>query len=1036
MRDTKPIEIKPSSGGRLMAGISFGEVGIANYTVKRDFRRYLDREIRSEGYDIFNPDPAMPATDPEPGVPKTLTISFRAPNGRTATVVGTKTNLYRYSALDNGAYAAEDYFAEDYVNSEQPVWIKIAGGLSPMGRRWEAVVANGILILNNGVDLPLTYRVQDTIAEPVHELREQGIASVGTIAVMNSILLCMDIRQLEDAKLKEIMSTIPAAANAGQFGVNSGGTARAVVNSGVAGEKGNIITATNADWNGGDGFFGYTGFLIRMANGLTRRVVSVINPTKAVLDGEPDLSEPNQPFYFPGEESDTAREELRLDKPWDDLFPDIDPTTLVGRTLYWESGHIRIIKEVDPTVDGYVVVDSDQPIPSGPVSLENPKAYAAFTDNGSITRFASRYVPAFPEEPRRFAAIIPVTVDPLSDVLRLTYPVKSLSVGQEIAILGAGTDGGNLFAQIQWFNGLFITVADRAVTKAAATITDAINAATEAKSVAESEIEDRTNTVTAARDALFSANDALSAAPDVPGSDEADLKQKASDASAKFDLSREELREAQAALVAAETALTEAQSKTQKTDTELVASDAIGSIVGFFDIQDDGSGILRALPIRNVLVVYKETAIVLLRYTANTAQPFSEELIPIPEGSALYFRNVLSLVAANFHIYAGRENFWRFDLVNRIPQLMPEFQACEKKVFFDQASSDTVLGVTLVPVGSGGGSQTFLFDNLDGNKVYQLTSDGGAISSITPTRNSQVYPGKKRFETTDKFAILNEIIESSASDRVFSADNSVTKEIFICFPSDTQDKALRYDYKQGTLSTTSAGYTAAATIVKPESQIQLGRFEEWFIMGSTSGELLRYGMVSGDIKVSGAVKASKLANEDFILTNDTTFFKPTHVGKTIAFANGQRFAIAEYLSSESVRVVGTGAVAQQAFVIENAIYHRAGQSYDSIMESGMESFGVSSAEKQLVEYVLMLSSMSPSSPVLIDFRGGANPSEAENVYARTIVSPKNQNLIPLTLLRYFLGDRITVSGMNNPLEISSKMLTVIGVNSHSFGRRP
>ena len=76
-------------------------------------------------------------------------------------------------------------------------WFPIATGLATTGaNRWEAVAINGYCIFNNGIDLPLTYRVEDTLAKPMYELREQGIVSVGVIQGFGGYLKCADITEI------------------------------------------------------------------------------------------------------------------------------------------------------------------------------------------------------------------------------------------------------------------------------------------------------------------------------------------------------------------------------------------------------------------------------------------------------------------------------------------------------------------------------------------------------------------------------------------------------------------------------------------------------------------------------------------------------------------------------------------------------------------------------------------------------------------------------------------------------------------------
>ena len=284
MAKSQPIEVRVSAGGKLMSGPSSESAGIANWTIKRDFRRELDGEVRSEGCDRFAPDPQNPVQPDTQGEPISLVAMVREPNGRTAVVVGTKTTLYRYFGLDNGAYFEDGYIEEGYFDDNPGVWVVIGRGFSSQGRRWEALSINGYLVLNNAVDLPLTYRVEEMEAKPIYELREQGIASVGTIAEHNGILVCGDIRQIEAEQHLRLMSCL-AVGGAGQSGVMSSGASRALVNSGVTGTPGNSITATDSQFNFGQGFRGLEGYRVRLANGLTRTLVNVDLANRGDLGG-------------------------------------------------------------------------------------------------------------------------------------------------------------------------------------------------------------------------------------------------------------------------------------------------------------------------------------------------------------------------------------------------------------------------------------------------------------------------------------------------------------------------------------------------------------------------------------------------------------------------------------------------------------------------------------------------------------------------------------------------------------------------------
>lgn len=157
--------------------------------------------------------------------PINLVHLARRPNGQTALVAGTATTLYRFLRYD-GRYVADvdtggyiepghfatgyvvehdsgNHFADGYISDRVGEWVVIGRNFSPDGRRWEAESIDGWAVFNNGVDLPVTFRVEDSEVEPIYELREMGIAYVGTIAVIKGILMCMDLGLIREAKLAE-----------------------------------------------------------------------------------------------------------------------------------------------------------------------------------------------------------------------------------------------------------------------------------------------------------------------------------------------------------------------------------------------------------------------------------------------------------------------------------------------------------------------------------------------------------------------------------------------------------------------------------------------------------------------------------------------------------------------------------------------------------------------------------------------------------------------------------------------------------------
>jgi len=414
---------------------------------------------------------------------------------------------------------------------------------------------------------------------------------------------------------------------------------------------------------------------------------------------------------------------------------------------------------------------------------------------------------------------------------------------------------------------------------------------------------------------------------------------------------------AQTNLTAANTALEAARANLSESEAvELVLADSVGSIVGFYDLQNDGAAILKMTAIRDVLVIQTETDIFLARYTQNVAAPFDFQIVRIPENTSLFYRNTPILVNGLFLLYAARNGFMRFDLSTQIPYEVTELQDCQS-LFFSQA----------------------------------------------------------KLENTEK---------------IFSMDNAATKEIYVCFPSTTDDKSLRFDYEfhqalkpVPTVSTTSASYTAGSMCDQP------GGSERWFVMGASGGKVLKYGLVEGGPR-AGVGNGSKTGA---VFTSISDNFSVTDIGKTILLADGTRFGITSYASAKIVTVTGAGNKTAQTFSVEHSCTHRDGEEYDSVLESGVDGLGGGDSEKLLIRYVPMLSSFSPQTPVAVTLRARRNPNEADQEVSTTITPPNT--LVPVAIMSNYIGDRITVSGKNNPVELVSRIFHLDGRNSKSFSRR-
>lgn len=183
---SKTFPVRVLDGGRLVTTFSTDNVGAANYVRKLNLRRQKDQEIRREGWEKF-----FGSTQYVFDGTETLLrlAELVRPNGDRVWVGASRTQIKKY---DTGT----------------ATWVDIRGGLtfSPDGNRWQAVRINGYLILNNGVDLPVSYRVEDAAVTQLYELRQIGIAAVGRIVEYNGFMEIADLLEIKGDQLETFLN--------------------------------------------------------------------------------------------------------------------------------------------------------------------------------------------------------------------------------------------------------------------------------------------------------------------------------------------------------------------------------------------------------------------------------------------------------------------------------------------------------------------------------------------------------------------------------------------------------------------------------------------------------------------------------------------------------------------------------------------------------------------------------------------------------------------------------------------------------------
>jgi hypothetical protein len=183
------VQLKVKDGGGLISSVSLDNIGAGNYVEKTNWRRDWDQEMRREGWIKFEPNPALPADQwIFDGTDMILRLAeLVRPNGERVTLGASRTEIKRF----------------DYPSG---VWNVIGSGYSPLGKRWQVSTIGGYIIFNNQVDLPTSYRVEETVVTPLYQLREVGVVSAGRMEQNSGFILFADIVEIAADQLDAWMN--------------------------------------------------------------------------------------------------------------------------------------------------------------------------------------------------------------------------------------------------------------------------------------------------------------------------------------------------------------------------------------------------------------------------------------------------------------------------------------------------------------------------------------------------------------------------------------------------------------------------------------------------------------------------------------------------------------------------------------------------------------------------------------------------------------------------------------------------------------
>lgn len=253
----------------------------------------------------------------------------------------------------------------------------------------------------------------------------------------------------------------------------------------------------------------------------------------------------------------------------------------------------------------------------------------------------------------------------------------------------------------------------------------------------------------------------------------------------------------------------------------------------------------------------------------------------------------------------------------------------------------------------------------------------------------------KLLQSMDKGTRFWEDLSGDDAERVFTVDNSETREVFFCTP----EKTFAFDYETNTVSEIDQVFTAGAGIIRPYTSKKVEH--RWVILALT----------------------------------DT--------GRNIqAFADN---SIQDY--NFLVRY-GKGPDGYQ-------VYNRYGNEYKSVLQSGLIDFTDQFNDKDIRSYALHVAentlngtisdakvkvriSVVPTSQATVDDitevelneEGEFEFTTGERIEAEVLLAdPRSENMIPLYLRGPYFRDAIIIEGKDNPVKLIGRTFEVSGVAS-------
>jgi hypothetical protein len=131
---------------------------------------------------------------------------------------------------------------------------------------------------------------------------------------------------------------------------------------------------------------------------------------------------------------------------------------------------------------------------------------------------------------------------------------------------------------------------------------------------------------------------------------------------------------------------------TSITSQPIQKTTALASIVGSWELEDDGEGITRGTAHKNRFVIVKGSSIFVGYYTGDLDEPFRYERVYTGKSTPRFPRSLVN-VDDEYLWWVGEKHFYRFTLGYQQPEIDPVLRAAEKALFFSRIASADVNSV-------------------------------------------------------------------------------------------------------------------------------------------------------------------------------------------------------------------------------------------------------------------------------------------------------------------------------------------------------